>query len=84
VNVGTRSEAEELWLDFWMVRESLTFRPAVGLAKHINPIYWVGGLSTVVKWLRHETDHLIPFSPGVRNEWTCTSTPLHSNHQLSV
>jgi len=38
---------------------------------------WVGGLSTGVRWSGHETNHLIPFSPGVRNEWICTSTPLY-------
>jgi hypothetical protein len=63
---------------FWQVRESLTSRPALGLAKHINPsIQWVGGLSTGVKWPRHKTYHSIPFSPGVRDEWTCTCTPLY-------
>jgi len=62
---------------FWQVRKSLTSRPALGLAKHINPrIQWVGELSTGVKLPRHETYHSIPFNPGVMNEWTCTSTPL--------
>lgn len=63
---------------FWQVRESQSSRPALGLAKHINPpIQWMGGLSTGVKLPRHETYHSIPFSPGVMNEWTCTSTPLY-------
>lgn len=69
---------------FWQVRERVTSRPALGLAKHINPhIQWVGWLSTGLKWPKHETYHSIPFSPGVSDEWTCISTPLYGFMSLT-
>jgi len=30
-----------------------------------------------VKWSWYEADHLLPFSPKVKNTWNCTSMPVH-------
>jgi hypothetical protein len=51
-----------------------TSRPALGPAQPV--IELVPGLFSEVKWLGREVSHSSPSSAEVKNEWSCTSTPL--------
>jgi hypothetical protein len=60
---------------------SKIFRPALG-TEPASCSEGTGGSCPEVKWPECETDHLPQSSTKVKNEWSCTSTPLIYLHPV--